>query len=235
KMFAAKPVTVDELPAEVLTKLRGSSGEYAIYAYPNFDSADILNGVVFREETDAYIGEKGNEAFVGEASVYATMYQMMRAEAPIILGTAAGLISILVLLQMRSLVLMLITVLPLVLSLWWLLALMGTTAVNFTLFNIPILPAILGIGVDNGVYLTDRIHRLRDQVDGLARGLQETGTAILAATATTAIGFASFIIADSGGLRGIGKLAVLGILCAAAAAILVIPTLSALFGRHSRK
>ncbi|MGB1012595.1 MAG: efflux RND transporter permease subunit [Nannocystaceae bacterium] len=235
KMFAAGPVTIDELPAEILTKLRGSSGEYAIYAYPNFDSADILNGVVFREETDAYIGEKGNEAFVGEASVYATMYQMMRAEAPIILGTAAGLISILVLLQMRSLILMLITVLPLVLSLWWLLALMGTTAVNFTLFNIPILPAILGIGVDNGVYLTDRIHRLRDQVDGLARGLQETGTAILAATATTAIGFASFIIADSGGLRGIGKLAVLGILCAAAAAILVIPTLSALFGRHSRK
>ncbi len=234
KMFAAKPVTVDKLPDEVLTKLRGQDGELAIYAYPNFDSADILDGVVFLEETESYLGEGAKEAFVGEASVYATMYQMMRAEAPIILGTAAGLISFLVLIQMRSLVLMLITVLPLVLSLWWLLALMGTTAVNFTLFNIPILPAILGIGVDNGVYLTDRIRRLRDQADGLAKGLQETGTAILAATATTAIGFASFIVADSGGLRGIGKLAVLGILCAAAAAILVIPTLSALFDRRRK-
>ncbi len=232
KMFAAKPVTIDRLPPEVLSKLRGASGEYAIYAYPNFDSADILDGVVFAEETDAYLGDGGDEAFVGEASVYATMYQMMWSEAPIILGTAAGLIAFLVLVQMRSLVRMLITVLPLVLSLWWLLALMGTTGVNFTLFNIPILPAILGIGVDNGVYLTDRISRLRDQADGLARGLQETGTAIMAATATTAIGFASFIIADSGGLRGIGKLAVLGILCAAAAAILVIPTLSALFTRR---
>jgi predicted RND superfamily exporter protein len=39
----------------------------------------------------------------------------------------------------------------------WLVGLMGLLGVRFTLFNIPILPAILGIGVDNGVYLTDRI------------------------------------------------------------------------------
>jgi predicted RND superfamily exporter protein len=92
----------------------------------------------------------------------------------------------------------------------------------------------MGIGVDNGVYLTDRIRRSRGEVDGIARSLDETGGAILAATATTAVGFASFLVADSGGLRGIGSLAVLGICLAALAAVLVLPTLTALGERRRR-
>ncbi|HFE47387.1 MAG TPA: hypothetical protein ENJ18_18180 [Nannocystis exedens] len=134
---------------------------------------------------------------------------------------------------MRSLFLVIVTLLPLVISVWWLLGLMGTFDVRFTLFNIPILPAVLGIGVDNGVYLTDRIRRLgaSDPTDGLRRALRETGGAIVAATTTTALGFATFILADSGGLKGIGMVAVLGILCAAAAALLTIPCLFALAKR----
>jgi predicted RND superfamily exporter protein len=109
---------------------------------------------------------------------------------------------------------------------------MAATGVRFTLFNVPILPAVLGIGVDNGVYLTDRIRRLHGEPDGLAYALGETGAAIGAATATTVMGFAAFIIADSGGLRGIGVLAVLGIGIAAVTAILVLPSLAAIFMRR---
>jgi len=114
----------------------------------------------------------------------------------------------------------------------WMIGLMGLLDVRFTLFNIPILPAILGIGVDNGVYLTDRIRLLRGTPGGLVSALEGTGTAILAATATTVMGFAAFIIADNGGLRGIGVLAVLGISIAAVTAILVLPSLASLTRRR---
>ena len=109
---------------------------------------------------------------------------------------------------------------------------MGTAGFSFTLFNVPILPAIVGIGVDNGVYLTAGMRSEEDSVAGLERSVDETGRAILAATATTAMGFAAFLVADSGGLRGIGVVAVLGICMAALAAILVLPTLSALARRR---
>lgn len=233
KMLAAKPFGVDQLPKVVLNKVRAEDGTYGLFAYPAFDAANIQEGVRFMEETDGYLSTDAYGIFVGETTVYAAMYQVMRAEAPIILGMAAVLIAALVFWQLRSVPHTLMTLLPLGLGLWWLGALMGVTGLRFTLFNLPILPAVLGIGVDNGVYLTDRIRRIRKKRDGLVSALEETGGAIMAATATTVVGFASFLVADSGGLRGIGWLAVFGILIAAAASILVLPTLSAIARRRS--
>jgi predicted RND superfamily exporter protein len=234
RMLNAQPFAIDDLPKIVLSKVRGSDGAYGLFAYPDFDAADIQKGVEFLQETEIYLDDRGRDTFVGETTVYAAMYLMMRDEAPVVLGMAAVLIAALVFWQLRSLPQMLLTLLPLGLGMWWLVALMGATGIKFTLFNLPILPAIMGIGVDNGVYLTDRIRRSRGEADGIARSLDETGGAILAATATTAVGFASFLVADSGGLRGIGSLAVLGICLAALAAVLVLPTLTALGERRRR-
>ncbi|MEZ4429147.1 MAG: MMPL family transporter [Nannocystaceae bacterium] len=238
RMLDASPPRVDALPAPLRARLvheRDDGGcDFAVYAHPSFDAADILAGVAFSEEAASYTEGVTDRVFVGETTVYAAMYLMMRRDAPRVLAAAALLVAALVFLQLRSLPRTILTVLPLLLGLYWLLAAMTVTDVRFTLFNVPILPAILGIGVDNGVYLSDRIGRLAGREGGVAVGLQETGAAILAATTTTAIGFASFIVADSGGLAGIGQLAVLGIVIAAIAAILVVPTASALLLRRSR-
>lgn len=232
EMLDARPFTVDDLPKVLLDKVRASDGSYGLFAYPAFDVADMETGIEFMEETSTYLEDSDGVVFVGEAVVYAAMFLMLREEAPVVLAMAAGLIALLVFWQLRSLALMLMTLVPLLLAMWWLLGVMGTVDLRFTLFNLPMLPAILGIGVDNGVYLTDRIRRSEATFDGLAGALQETGGAILAATATTAIGFAAFMVADSGGVRGIGSLAVLGIVLAALAALLVLPTLTALLQRR---
>ena len=244
RMLKAKPASLDQLPPSVLGKVRSADGKFAIYAYPNFDAADITQGVAFMAETAAYTAplagaadhagqaESSERVFVGETTVYAMMYRMMISEAPYVLGASSALIALLVLIQLRSFGQTLLTLLPLALGMLWLVGLMGLLDVRFTLFNIPVLPAILGIGVDNGVYLTDRIRRLRGEPGGLANALGGTGVAILAATATTVMGFAAFLIADNGGLRGIGKLAVIGISIAACTALLVLPSVAALFGRR---
>lgn len=239
RMLKAEPVTLDRLPPVLLDKVRGSDGRFAVHAYPNFDAAEIIKGLEFMAETEAFTAPlgrpEGEAVFVGETTVYALMYRLMAGEAPFVLAVAAGLIAALVLAQLRSLGQTLLTLLPLALGLLWLVGLMALIGVRFTLFNIPILPAIIGIGVDNGVYLTDRIRRLRGTPDGLASALGGTGAAILAATATTVMGFAAFMIADNGGLRGIGVLAVLGISIAAVTAILVLPSVAALLRRRSER
>lgn len=238
RMLKAGPVAVEQLPPSVLDKVRSADGKFAVYAYPNFDAADITRGVAFMAETDAYtaplVDQPGSaeRVFVGETTVYAMMYRMMLSEAPYVLGASASLIALLVLLQLRSFAQTALTLVPLALGMLWLVGLMGLLDVRFTLFNIPILPAILGIGVDNGVYLTDRIRRLHGEPGGLASALGGTGAAILAATATTVMGFAAFLIADNGGLRGIGKLAVIGIAIAACTALLVLPSVAAVFVRR---
>ncbi|WP_266216024.1 efflux RND transporter permease subunit [Paraliomyxa miuraensis] len=234
-MLDAKPFTVDDLPETLLAKVRASDGSYGLFAYPAFDVADMQRGLVFMDETSSYLDDPESGTFVGEAVVYAAMYLMLREEAPVVLGMAAILIAVLVFWQLRSIPLMLMTLVPLLLAMAWLLGVMGAIDMRFTLFNLPILPAILGIGVDNGVYLTDRIRRAPATDEGLVDALHETGGAILAATATTAVGFAAFMVADSGGVRGIGSLAVLGIVLAALAALLVLPTITALVQRRLRR
>lgn len=232
-MFRARPFTVDDLPPEILRKVRTDEGAYAVFAYPNFDAADMRKGVEFTDETATFVDDP-DALFVGETTVYATMFLMLRQEAPIVVGMAAVLITAFVYWQLRSVPLTMLTLLPLGVALWWMVGLMGFLDLRFTLFNIPIVPAILGIGVDNGVYLTDTIRRTHGEREALVRSLQETGGAILAATFTTVAGFAAFMAADSGGLRGIGSLASLGISLAAIAALLVLPTLWALGQRRRR-
>ncbi|MEE9382112.1 MAG: MMPL family transporter [Nannocystaceae bacterium] len=232
KMLQAKPFGIDDLPAAVLAKVRTKDGKYGLFAYPNFDASNIRKGIEFMAETVAYRGDDESKLYVGETSVYAAMYQMIQDESPVILGMAGFLVAALVFWQLRSVGQTLLTLVPLLVGLWWMLGVMGSCEFKFTLFNVPILPAVLGIGVDNGVFLTAGIRYARGRSDGLAHAVDETGRAILAATVTTAIGFATFLIADSGGLRGIGMVAVLGISMTAGAAVLVLPTLSALGARR---
>jgi predicted RND superfamily exporter protein len=232
-MFAAQPFGIDDLPQVLLDKVRTNDGAYAIFAYPKFDAADMRKGVEFSEETSAYLDDGG--LFIGETTVYASMFLMLREEAPIVLGMAAVLVAAFVYWQLRSLPLTLLTLLPLGLALWWLVGVMGALDLKFTLFNMPILPAILGIGVDNGVYLTDTIRRTHGEPEALTRALQETGGAILAATFTTVAGFGAFMVADSAGLRSIGAVASLGITLAAVAALVVLPTLWVLGERRRRR
>jgi len=224
-MLEAKPFTVEELPPALLSKLRGSDGRWAIYAYPAFDAANMRKGLTFMNELGGYLDNAGDARFVGEAILYAAMYVTLSEEAVVVFAMAAVLIAGLIFWQLRSLPWMLMTLLPLVIALLWLAAAMGLGELRFTLFNLPIVPAILGIGVDNGVYLSAALRKQPLGAAGVAKALDSTGGAIMAATATTAVGFAAFMVADSGGVRSIGSVAVVGILMAAASALLVLPTI----------
>ncbi len=230
KMLEAKPFGPDDLPPAVLGRMRGDDGSWGIFAHPNYDAADIYTGITFMEETETYADGAG--VYVGEPTVYATMYTLMNEEWPVIIGMATLLIGFLVFWQVRTLGLTLITMAPLALSFWWTFGILGTFGIKLNLFNVPILPAILGIGIDNGVYLIAAIRRESSSKTGLHRSVDETGGAILAATMTTVAGFAAFLIADSGGLRSIGKVAGIGVLMASLAALLAVPSISALVQRR---
>jgi predicted RND superfamily exporter protein len=239
RMLKAKPVQVDQLPPAVRERVVSKDGRFAVYAYPNFDAADISQGrAVHGRDLALHRGPAAAERRV-RAGVRRRDHRLRaHVSHDAARGTrtcselSATLIALMVLVQLRSLVQTLRTLLPLALGMLWMIGVMGLLDVRFTLFNIPILPAILGIGVDNGVYLTDRIRGLRGEPGGLASALRGTGTAILAATATTMMGFAAFMVADNGGLRGIGEVAVIGIAVAAITAILVLPALAAVTTRR---
>lgn len=232
RMLSADPVELEKLPAQALQRVRAPSGSWAILAYPAFDAADIASSLLMMQELKGYGESPELGVYVGESTVYASMYQLMRDEWPVILGASSLLILLIVYWQMRSLLVSVLTVLPLGLAMIWLVGAMGYGGIKFSLFSVPVIPAILGIGVDNAIYLVASLKAAPEDQEGVGHAITETGAAIWAATATTSVGFASFLVADSGGLRSIGMVAVLGILIAALSAILLLPSLMLLFRRR---
>ncbi len=226
RMLHAHAFGVDDLPQSLRARLQGSDGSYAVFAYPAFDAADMRRGMAMMHETVAYLPEGVSGMFVGEGTVYAAMLALLQEKAPRVLALSAVFIVVLVWLQMRSTKMALVVLCPLALGMLWLFGLMGSVDIRLTLFNLPILPAILGIGVDNGVYLAARLRGLSRAE--MADALAETGGAVLAATLTTAVGFGAFMLADSAGVRGIGVLAVMGIVTTAAAALVIVPAFAQL-------
>ncbi len=97
----------------------------------------------------------------------------------------------------------------------------ATVRVNF--LNFVVLPITFGIGVDYAVNIVLRWRQEPAAPDKLERVLREAESAVALCSATTIIGYASLVVADSQALAGFGLLAALGEVTCPGAALLVLP------------
>lgn len=93
-------------------------------------------------------------------------------------------------------------------------------------FNFVALPTTFGIGIDYAINIEERI-RQRGRAF-LADALAESGPAVVLASLTSIIGYASLVPADSQALSSFGVLAMIGEITCVLVAILVVPALWAL-------
>jgi hypothetical protein len=93
-------------------------------------------------------------------------------------------------------------------------------------FNFVALPTTFGIGIDYAINIEERIrHRGRAYI---ADALAESGPAVVLASITSMIGYASLIPADSQALSSFGVLAMIGEITCVLVAIILVPALWAL-------
>ncbi|HEY4183014.1 MAG TPA: MMPL family transporter [Kofleriaceae bacterium] len=106
-------------------------------------------------------------------------------------------------------------------------AVMCDIKLNF--FNFVALPTTFGIGIDYAINIEERIEQLGGDV---VTAIREVGGAVLLASTTSIIGYASLLIADSRALASFGALAMIGELTCVIVALLVVPSLWALRRRQ---
>lgn len=126
-----------------------------------------------------------------------------------------------------------LAVLPLIIGLSVLSGIMVLCRIDYTFLNVMILPMIAGIGIDDGVHLTNCF--LQPDGDDLAQRLRRTGRAVVLTTLTTLIGFGSIALSHYPGLRGMGWVAAIGVTACLAAALLVLPAVFQLLGPSAAK
>jgi predicted RND superfamily exporter protein len=197
----------------------------------------IVNGVKKFEQnnTDKTVHFKLASGNVGVMA--ATNEAVDAAQFPMLLYVYAAIIT-LCLLTFRSLRATLCIVLPLGLVSTLAYALMTVLDIGLKVSTLPVVALGVGIGVDYGIYIFNRLHELLDEGlslrDAYEQTLNLTGNAVLFTGLTLGIGVFTWIFSDLQFQVDMGILLTFMFLLNMIAAITVLPALTALFYRkHS--
>ncbi len=221
-----EPVELSEIPDYFTSMFLTKSGEVGnfVIVYPSVGLADGRNSIAFKQDVGKVTLESGETFYAASSSIIAAeMLTVLRAESPWMVGATLLMVFLLMLFSFRSLKWTLIGMLPLIVGFLWLFGIMILTGIMFNLYNLVVLPAMLGIGEDNGVHM---VHRYRYEERGnIWKVLSSTGQHISIASFTTILGFAGLMFTDHPGLQSLGMLAVIGISMTLLAAVTFLPAL----------
>ena len=95
--------------------------------------------------------------------------------------------------------------------------------IKIGLYNMIVLPTVLGVGIDGAIHLYHRAEEVG--VERMELALRTTGMAVAASSITTAAGFFGLMLVKHRGVQTIGQLAVVGILASFIAVWTVLPAM----------
>ncbi|MEX2464110.1 MAG: MMPL family transporter, partial [Balneolaceae bacterium] len=205
------------------TTKEGEIGRFVII-YPNDGLSDGLKSIAFKEEISEIKLDNGKVYYAASTSVVAaSMLELMRSESPYMVAATFVIVFIFILFSFGNLRWSLIALIPLIIGLLWLFGIMLIFGLKFNFYNLVVLPAVLGIGCDNGIHLA---HRFRDEGrKNMWEVLSSTGQHITVGSLTTMLGFAGLLFTTHPGLQSIGIMAVVGIGMTLVTALTFLPSM----------
>ncbi|MFA6172241.1 MAG: MMPL family transporter [Kiritimatiellales bacterium] len=224
--LAASPVELGDIPDSLRRHWVSDQGCYRVLITPSQDlnAPEQLREFVGQvmDTYPAVFGLPIGDVTSGQAVVDAFMQAF---------SSALILIILLLLLMTRSLKATLWVMTPL------LLAALLTAACNvwlnnpFNFANIIVLPLLLGMGVDSGIHMVQRLRHRPDQADELLHSSSARG--VFFSALTTLCSFTSLAFNTHQGTASMGLLLSIGIVLTIACSLLVLPAL-AVMGREER-
>ena len=183
-----------------------------------------------------------NSLSAGMSGDYTTMYDTMDSMGSdnVILISAAALFIIFVLIFFfRTVSDMLFPFLTIVVSLIWILGIMGFAGIPFTVILVALVPLLLGISINYAIHVIYRYkeERMKGETvyESIAMCVKNTGTAVFLSAITTVFGFSSFFISDLMPMRHFGVLAVMGIIFAFILVVTLLPALMVIRDRSGKR
>lgn len=146
-----------------------------------------------------------------------------------------GILTLIFLLTKKSLLLGLVTILPLVLVLAWTTGGMYYFGIPLNVVTVTISAITIGLGIDYGVHISQRFledyEKIGDGICAISVAVSHTGSALFGSMMTTVIGFAILSLAIIPPLAQFGQVTALSVFSAFLASVFVLPTLLILWLR----
>lgn len=217
-----KPIDLPTALYRVYTGVPGSGG-YLVYIYNS-------KGVGKLDEAQAFVDdvrkiEANGKVFypATQAMVFVDMLNLMKRDAVTAIGAVLITIFAVLMLVYRNVLNVLIILTPVCIGMLWMLGILAWFDIRLSIFNMVVLPSVLGIGIDNGIHI---FHRFREE--GSARVwhvVRTTGGAAFLTTLTTILGFAGALMASHNGLQSLGLVACIGLGTCMLGSLTVLPAL----------
>jgi len=223
------PLRIEDLPPALRDRFVGVSGKFLLQVYPKKNVWQHDNQKEFVETLRRELDPKdSNQPNITGTPVQLLEYTTLLKDSYI---TAAwyslAAIALMVFFHFRSLVAVILSLIPVGLGTLWLVGLMGWNAVPFNPANIMTLPLVIGIGVTNGIHILNRY--AEERTPGILA--RSTGKAVLVSGLTAIAGFGSLILAQHRGIHSLGYIMGIGIAMCMIAALTFLPALLNLIGR----
>ncbi|WP_240359844.1 efflux RND transporter permease subunit [Pyxidicoccus trucidator] len=234
QMVAAKPYGLDALPVEARRRFEATDGKgMFLLLFPsvsNYDTDDLKRWAAQIDQVVEGTKARGIDMAVLDSNrIAARIFALVRADGPLILWSAAGVVFFVILLSLRSFKRALLVTGPLFLGMTCLAGGMYLFDVQLNFINAVVLPNLLAIAVDNSVHL---FHRYEEEGPGsLGKVVRHTGLAAVVATLSNAAGYGALLVANHQGLRSIGQIALLGVVCTFLGTTVFFPAMLALLER----
>jgi predicted RND superfamily exporter protein len=219
-------LNIDQVPDYFKSQFVTQDGDIGnfVMVYPSVGLSDGEKSIAFKNDVGRVELDSGEVFYAASTSIIAAeMLELMREESPYMVVATFIMVFILMLISFRSLRWAIIAMLPLLVGLLLLFAIMMFTGMMFNFYNLVVLPAILGIGEDNGVHLA---HRYREEgKNSMWDVLSSTGQHVTVGSLTTMLGFSGLLFTNHPGLQSLGMMAVIGIGMTLVAALTFLPAL----------
>lgn len=210
----ASPLRPEDLPDALRNRFIGVTGKYLLQVYPK---ADVWQ----RAPQEAFVKElRTVDPNVTGTPVQLLEYTTLLKDSYVKAAWyATAAIAVMVLLHFRSIVHVVLALLPVAVGTLWMVGFMGWVGIPFNPANIMTLPLVVGIGVTNGIHILNRFGEEK-KPSLLARS---TGLAVLVSGLTTIAGFGSLILAKHQGIESLGYVMAVGTATCMVAALTLLP------------
>jgi hypothetical protein len=218
--------------------LYAKEGRYksVIYVRPTLDLWSRRDATQFKDAIEAHLISRGigvdQFTLTGTHLLSGALKTVILKNLRWALLLAVAVILVTLWVYYRRLLLLAGALSPLVTALAMLTGIMVIFRIDFNFVNVVVLPMVVGIGIDDGVHLTNTYINSGESFSSGA--LAQTGRGVVLTSLTTMVGFGSLSLSHYPGLKSMGYVAIIGVGACLITSIFLLPPMLALLGKAKR-
>ncbi|WP_374088397.1 MMPL family transporter [Methylomicrobium lacus] len=221
----ASEVTLEDVPQDIKDRWLSKTGLYRIQIVPKYDLNDLDKMAKFITDVQAIAPETTDLPIM----YWESMKEVINAFQQAII-IALITIALLLLAIRRNLTDTLLVMTPLILAGLFTMASTVLTGTPINFANIIALPLLLGLGVDNGIHMVEKLHHSLSEEQNIYQS--STARAMFYGALTTASSFAGLAFSPHEGIASMGLVITIGIFWIMTCTFVVLPALSKLVFKH---